>query len=63
MPNPDIYVERCSECPMHEHVIMDLMLCRVTKAERFGPWDRRFPRWCPLLKQPITVAAIRNKVK
>ena len=60
---PDIYVERCSECPAHENADIDQMWCRVRDEEfipRMGPWDRRFPRWCPLLKAPITIAARRK---
>ena len=63
-PDQTIQVERCSECPMHENVDIDCMICCAVDPEmvRMGPWDRRFPRWCPLLKAPITIAARRKGV-
>ena len=62
----DIYVERCIECPMHHNINMDEMWCRVknpNQTPRMGPWDRKFPRWCPLLKGSITIAAEKPKGK
>ncbi len=60
MPEPTIYVERCPGCPMHKRLNKDEMWCEAIEEKRMGPWDRRFPRWCPLLKAPITVAAIES---
>lgn len=67
MREPDIYVERCIECPVHEIINKDEMWCKVKDWDytlRIGPWDRKFPRWCPLLKGPVTIAALKkNKGK
>ena len=62
MSEPDIYVERCSECPMHNssHGSWSFFYCGLVDAPRTKAYGRRFPRWCPLLKGPITIAARRK---
>ncbi len=61
MAEPDIYVERCFECPARKYMSRSTMVCKFIRRMRASPDDRRFPRWCPLLKQPITVAAIQKE--
>lgn len=62
---PDVYVERCTECPAHRRWEYTQFTCRVEKPGviRVVPYDRAFPRWCPLLKGPVTLAAIRKGAK
>ena len=62
-PEPDIYVERCIECPMHirfDLLWFECMAIKRQKYPRVKPTDRLKPRWCPLLKAPITIAARRK---
>lgn len=54
MDGPNIYVERCSECPAHRGRDWKFW-CGILKRWRTYAMDRRFPRWCPLLKQSITI--------
>ncbi len=61
--DPNIYVERCAKCPAYNYGTREVFGCGIGRRFRVVSIDRRFPRWCPLLKKPITVAAIRNKVK
>ena len=63
MAEPNVLVDRCTECPMHENIDLDYMRCRARGNEQcyMGPWDRRFPRWCPLLKGSLTITAIRKR--
>lgn len=65
---PDIYIERCRECPWYVLPGNVYFLCRIKDPRpyvipRKKVTDRRFPRWCPLKKNPITVAALRKVIK
>ena len=61
---PDIYVERCSSnCPFYTGWSQSYMRCWAKdNGDRIRPKviGRRFPRWRPLLKAPITIAARRK---
>ena len=72
MSEPDIYVERCdSNCPFFGYPSNDRFHqsqpssfhCFVVEQRGVIPTDRRFPRWCPLLEGPVTVAAFKRSAK
>lgn len=61
---PDILIERCVVCPFHVNLDLDRFVCGVLDGgPRIGPWDRRFPRWCPLLRGPLVMAAERKRLR
>ena len=58
-----IKVERCVKCKFHVKagqlkilcLTYDIPVCRLRDNKMILNLDRRFPRWCPLLKEPVTV--------
>lgn len=65
MPEPNVLVDNCRECPCHSITPLHLIgYCNVDTKKRSTTekTGRRFPRWCPLLKGPITVAAVRKRI-
>ena len=61
---PDIYVERCSECPAFSSIGVEFaVLCQIKGKAIMWQKHRRFPKSCPLLKAPITIAAVRRTIR
>ncbi len=66
MSEPDIYVEWCWKCPAYEPfgpIFRCDFLPKGSGLRKVLKKGRRFPRWCPLLKGPITVAAVKRTTK
>ncbi|KKL19247.1 hypothetical protein LCGC14_2467370 [marine sediment metagenome] len=62
--DPDICVDHCGACCFHELNFYGFKCkARVGDTSREPPFDRRFPKWCPLKSGPIVVAALKRGVK
>ena len=50
-----IKVERCEECHFWVNGNYTDFLCALKETTRKHATDRKFPRWCPLLKSKVIV--------